>query len=506
MDQMTRQILLIPDETADLSALAAHLNTSVFDLTIADDAKEGIAYLSSNSYDILIANPLTTDTLNQALLSAKAFHPDLEMILYAPAEKIDLIAEQFKARIFACHSVPLNEQTLGISIAQAAKKIALKSENRRYADELLEVSTGKALLDQLFDEVPCYISVQDKDLKIIKVNNRFKTRFGEHIGEYCYEVYKSRTEPCEVCPVVETFKDGKSHRTEENVISQSGKQYDVLTLTSPITDENGKIDRVMELSVNITQIRQFQDHMASLGLMLGSMFHGVKGTLTALDGGVYQLETGIAQKDLAKAAQAHDQIKAMVEKIKKMVVEILDYAKSRELNYEIVDLDSFLNNVEETCRPAAEKAGVEFKIDLSDKPCRMEVDAGWLEAALVNFLENAFDACEADLCQKTHKVELTITRPEVDQICFSISDDGIGMTPEIKDKLFTLFFTSKGPKGTGLGMFIANRVIRYHGGRITFSSKEGRGTRFDILLPIEKPEKNTERPSDMSRFSSDSVE
>ena len=74
----------------------------------------------------------------------------------------------------------------------------------------------------------------------------------------------------------------------------------------------------MEMSTNITQIRQLQDHLVSLGLMLGSVSHGVKGMLTALDGGIYHLEAGLAQDDHKRMVMAAGQVKEMSDKIKKI--------------------------------------------------------------------------------------------------------------------------------------------------------------------------------------------
>lgn len=500
---MASQILLIPDKITNATSLAAYLRTSIPNFFLADDLDHCLDQIKSGHYDILIVNPAAVHDFYDTFKMAKIFNPNLELILCTTSDQLDIVENQFADQPFSYHPLPVSERAVEVAICQAAEKIALKKDNRRYFEELLEVNTGKALLNQLFDEVPCYISVQDRDLRITKANRRFKTHFGENIGEFCYEIYKDRTSPCEACPVVETFKDGKSHRTEETVISKSGKKYNVLTLTAPITNDRGLITRVMELSVNITQIRKFQDHMASLGLMLGSMFHGVKGTLTALDGGLYQLESGITQGDPDKIHTAYSQITAMVDKIKKMVVEILDYAKSRELNYETVAAADFVKSVEETCRPVADKAGVALAVNLENNLGDIEIDSGWLEAALVNFLENAVEACVEDQGKSVHRVEFKTSRPVDDQICFTVADNGIGMNQEAKDKLFSLFFTSKGPKGTGMGMFIANRVIRYHGGRVTLMSTPGKGTVFDIILPVQKPENTGQQILTLTDFQAD---
>ena len=145
------------------------------------------------------------------------------------------------------------------------------------------------------------------------------------------------------------------------------------------------------MSTNITQIRQLQDHLTSLGLMLGSMSHGVKGMLTAMDGGIYQLEAGIANQDDKRIAKAFDQVNHMTDKIKDMVLDILYYAKSRALKYESVGVNLFADSIKDTVEPIAGKNNIELNVDISPSLGEMEVDSNWVKAALVNFIENAVD-------------------------------------------------------------------------------------------------------------------
>jgi len=143
-----------------------------------------------------------------------------------------------------------------------------------------ELRTTQQRYQQLFDEVPCYISVQDGKLRLVATNRQFKEDFGDEIGSYCYSVYKHRNEPCPDCPVVKTFESGKSQQSETVVTSKTGEQYNVLTWTAPIRKADGEVTQVIEMSTNITQIRRLQDHLSSLGLLIGSVSHGIKGIMT----------------------------------------------------------------------------------------------------------------------------------------------------------------------------------------------------------------------------------
>jgi signal transduction histidine kinase len=76
---------------------------------------------------------------------------------------------------------------------------------------------------------------------------------------------------------------------------------------------------------------------------------------------------------------------------------------------------------------------------------------------------------------------------EGDAVLFRISDNGVGMDRETMDNMFTLFFSSKGSRGTGLGLFISNEIVQQHGGSIRVESAPGRGTEFKITIPRKAP-------------------
>ena len=152
---------------------------------------------------------------------------------------------------------------------------------------------------KLFEEVPCYISIQDSDLRIVDANRRLREDFGASPGDKCHQIYMHRPEACVPCVVKQTFDDGQVHQTEEVMTSPKGDQVNVLVYTAPVRDAEGQIRNVIEMSTNITQIRQLQSQLTSLGLIISSISHGIKGLLTSLDGGVYLVNTGLAKNDRA---------------------------------------------------------------------------------------------------------------------------------------------------------------------------------------------------------------
>ena len=100
-------------------------------------------------------------------------------------------------------------------------------------------------IDRFFQQVPCYCTIQNRDMKIIRTNKLFRQDFGSKMGELCHEAYKGSNEICEECPVIKTFADGQSHSAEETVRTRDGSQAQMLVNTTPVIDENGEVVGVM---------------------------------------------------------------------------------------------------------------------------------------------------------------------------------------------------------------------------------------------------------------------
>lgn len=486
------KILIFDSDTSHAEALSVYLERHQYDVEIAGTDGEVMDLFARQRFQIVLADPFSNKGSIEwlgLLHKLKNAQPLTQIIVYSSQGMLQEIMERLGTEALCYLSKPVNSVALNVALGHAREWISLKSKLDRYSHQLGLLHTAQNQYRQLFNEVPCYISVQDRNFRVTATNRLFKEDFGTEVGSHCYEIYKHRTTQCPNCPVADTFKDGMPHQTEEVVTSKSGRQYNVLTWTAPIHDEQGNITQVMEMSTNITQIRELQDHLTSLGLMLGSMSHGVKGMLTALDGGIYQLEMGLKKNNPERVDIAFSQIKEMAERIRKMVLQILYYAKSRELQYQWVDAHRLARTVMETVFPVAEQNGVSFKADIDPGLGFCDADSNWLQAALVNFLENAVEACKQDPENKTHEVWFQARTQGADRICFEVTDNGVGMDQETQDRMFTLFFSSKGSKGTGLGMFIANHVIRQHGGSIKVTSSIGEGTTSLICLPREHVEK-----------------
>ena len=377
------------------------------------------------------------------------------------------------------HTAPIRNQSKEVELVVEIS--ADITEVNRLQEELRQTQQR---YQQLFDEVPCYVSLQDRQFRLLATNRRFNDDFDVELGAYCYEVYKHRDEPCPNCPVAKTFEDGRSHQSEMVVTPKSGEQRNVLIWTAPIRDADGEIARVMEMSTDITQIRELQDHLSSLGLKISSISHGIKSLLTGIDGGVYLVESGLTKDDPDRVKEGWDAVKTIVQRIRKLVLNILFFAKEREFKPEATDVLNFAYDVAASVESKINAAGVGLDRDFDTGQGEVQMDAGVVRLALINILENALDACLEDTAKKSHRIVFSVKRDK-NKIVFEVKDNGIGMDRETRESLFTLFFSSKGNKGTGLGLFIANKIIAQHGGKIKVDSKPKRGSSFMITIPMK---------------------
>ena len=232
---------------------------------------------------------------------------------------------------------------------------------------------------------------------------------------------------------------------------------------------------------------ELQSHLASLGLMIGSISHGIKGLLTGLDGGIYILDSGFAKKNEAQIKEGWDVVKLTVDRIRKMVMDILFYAKERNLRPERIDIRNFVEAIAKELESKMKQQKIEFIKNFSSNLGEFEIDETYVHSALINIIENAIDACAKDTSIKFHKIVFDVKQSQ-EHVVFDVFDDGIGMDQETQEKLFTPFFSSKGDRGTGLGLFISNAIIQQHSGEIIVKSTPGKETLFRIKIPIMQPE------------------
>ncbi len=333
-----------------------------------------------------------------------------------------------------------------------------------------------------FDEIPCYVTVIDQELRIMKANRRFREEFGDRVGEHCYKVAMNREEKCEGCPAELTFQDGKPHEGEKAFISPSGECFGVQTAAIPIRNEAGGIVEVLEMAIGAVQRNDAQARLASLNALVGSISHAIKGQLTGLDGGFYMMKSGYEKSNPDRVKKGMSMVQRNVERISIMVQDVLYYAKDREPLREEIRLQDVIGEFAETMGKKAKDAGVELMAEIAKGIGSLEADPRMIRAMLANIIYHAFESCRADQQQGQHRITLSVSEDDT-HVIFRIVDNGACTLSEIRDKIFTPLFSPQGVGETGLGLFVSNKLATNHRGWVKGESRPRGGNTVVVTIP-----------------------
>ena len=341
----------------------------------------------------------------------------------------------------------------------------------------------------LFDRVPCYVAVIDRDFKIIRVNEAFRERFGDAIGQHCYKVYKRRQRKCPNCPAAKTFRDGAVHRSSQVGTSRKGIKTHYQVTSSPLT-RNGEVAHVIEIANDITELKNLEQDMiekerlAAVGQTVAGLAHSVKNILMGLEGGKYIVSLGLKKKDDELIGQGWEMLERNFDKTTSLVKDFLSFAKGRRPQAVEVSPNDLVEEIIDLYHEIARSIGIELRAKLDPNVRRAPLDPDGMHTCLTNLVSNAIDACRMSE-KKDLWVEIR-TRQTGDNLVFEVADNGEGIDYDVKRKIFTTFFTTKGGEGTGLGLLTTRKIVQEHGGKITVQSKPGQGARFKIELPRKR--------------------
>ncbi len=339
------------------------------------------------------------------------------------------------------------------------------------------------------------ITIQDLDLRVIYQNPIHRAAMGDRVGELCYAAYRGLSVPCDDCPVLLAFKDGRTHSVERNRTLPGGTVFVELT-ANVLRDASGRIVAgigvVHDISIRKRLEEQFHhsQRMEAVGRLAGGVAHDFNNLLTAILGycDILQWRTGSRGPGHVEV----EEIRKAAERASTLTGRLLAFSRRQVLSPKVLDLREVIAGMEKMLRRLIEES-----IDLVLVPGagkgRVRVDPAQIEQVVMNLVVNARDAMPhgGRLVIETGDVRLTqsvISHPDEippgDYAKLSVADTGCGMDKETMSRLFEPFFTTKEKgKGTGLGLSTVYGIVRQSGGYIGVTSAPGKGSVFGIFLP-----------------------
>jgi signal transduction histidine kinase len=341
----------------------------------------------------------------------------------------------------------------------------------------------------ILDSPACLVALVDRDHRILFANDAFCSRFGEDSSRLCYEAFKRRDAPCDNCVAERTRGDGRQHVANEQGVTATNKLLCYQVRAVPYSEENGRVEQVLLIAVDTTRLMELEggmacaEQLARVGLSAAGLAHTVKNILGGLEGGEYMIESGLEKGDITRIGAGWKMAKEYLEQVGRLVKNLLQYARPRQQARAEVALGPLIEELEKLYASKAIAAGLELSHRVEPGTPRIVCDRDAISATVANLVANAIDACawDPDL-EKQHAVEI-VAAPKAGGACIAVQDNGMGISPDNQRKILEASFTTKGMRGTGLGLLLAKRALQDHGGRIDFESTPGQGSVFRVELP-----------------------
>jgi signal transduction histidine kinase len=226
------------------------------------------------------------------------------------------------------------------------------------------------------------------------------------------------------------------------------------------------------------------ERLAAIGQTVATLAHAIKNIIGGLKGGMYVLEKGMELDNGLYRSQGWEMLKGNVDKIKNLALDLLSYAKEREPDYQLCDPNEPLRDVYDLMQTRARECGVELKLEACENLDKVPFDPEGIHCCLLNLVSNALDACsEMECVNRPRQVVLRSGKAQGWGVEYQVQDNGCGLDEETRSKVFRAFFSTKGTRGTGLGLMITKKILNEHRGSIEMESERGIGTKFTVRLP-----------------------
>ena len=228
------------------------------------------------------------------------------------------------------------------------------------------------------------------------------------------------------------------------------------------------------------------ERLAAMGQTIATLSHHIKNILQGIRGGSYLIEEGLKNEDNNIVRKGWSIVDKNQEKISNLVMDMLTFSKDREPDLVPSDINEVVTDVLDLMVVRAKTAGVELKKDAAESIPELLFDPELLHRAVLNVVTNAIDACESS--EPGRVIVSTQHSPESGKVRVIVEDNGGGIEEADMKRIFSVFESRKGARGTGLGLPVSQKILREHGGDIYVESTLGTGSRFVLELPAIIPD------------------
>jgi two-component system cell cycle sensor histidine kinase/response regulator CckA len=408
----------------------------------------------------------------------------------------------------------------GFQVLDAAGKlvrltgVASDITERKQSEEVLRRQKNE--LRVLFDLMPAMICFKDTNNRILRVNRRFAELMGRSVeeieGRPSVELHRDDAAMF-YADDLEVIRSGAPKLgISETIKDRTGQDIWLQTDKVPMCDKDGVVIGIVVMCQDVTERKRFEakmfqsQKMETVGRLAGGVAHEFNSIMTAIIG-----QSEILIGDLPEGSSLSNsalEISRAAARAATLTRQLLAYGRKQLLQPETLDLNKFIAGMDGVFRHLM-GGGVQTQIICAPGLCAVKADSGQIEQVIVNMAMNARDAMPngGNLTLETASVsfdeESLYRYPELragDYVMLAITDTGLGMSAEVKARVFEPFFSTKEVgQGTGLGLSTCYGIIKQSGGHISVYSEIARGSTFKIYLPQveEESEAATHSPASL---------
>ena len=399
---------------------------------------------------------------------------------------------------------------LGLSLALAVVVLLLARDVRKRARAEAALAEALAFRKAMEDSLITGLRARDTQGRITYVNRAFCEMVGfsaaEIVGQTVPPYWPpeladeyTRRQPLRlgVGPAAQPSREG----FETIFMRRNGERFAVLIFEAPLVNTLGRhtgwmsavLDvsaqkRVEELSRQQQERLQATARLATVGEMASLLSHELNQPLAAIAsyaaGSLNLLKEGSTDAASAQMLQhAAQRIAEQAERAGRVIKSVHDFVRRREQAREAVRADVLIDAVLPLVRLQARKSGTRVELDLPEPPPRVVCDRTMLEQVLLNLTRNGIQAMEQNTDPLQRELRIRVRQTHAHWVSFHVVDRGPGIAPDVAQRLFTPFFTTRS-EGMGLGLSLCRTVVEQHGGALDFENLAGgAGTEFRFTLP-----------------------
>ncbi len=417
------------------------------------------------------------------MASAVAFRP-----LGQIGHMLDLAARgEYEPEKAAVAKLPAKTGTDELSVM--ASKVSILGQRLRGAQ--FEVSDLRGNIDRLLQDLEDAVFIFNRERHLVFASGTVEKFLGRDRGDLAgqplTEIFPpSTTLGLLIAQVSATGRSVRNRRVPVRAPGETGPGVPIVLLSADLLDSlpgsagagAGLLVRLRdpEAQRKIGRELQIADRLAAISKITGGVAHEVKNPLNAI-----LLHVEVARAKLARGdtdvEQQMEIISREIVRLDRVVKTFLDFTRPVELNLAEAPVSEFMDEIAQLARPQAEASKIRVNMRQEADGAEIRADRDLLKQAVLNVVVNAMQAMPEGGELGLEAIALD------DSVEIRVSDTGSGIPPELREKIFRLYFTTK-KEGSGIGLAMTFRIVQLHDGTIDFTSEPGKGTTFVIRLPM----------------------